>query len=192
MSGLCVREERVLRSDDPRVDGAACKRVNAASMICVPLAHHGQTIGVLKADDCFRIGGDEFAIVMPGTNEEEATIAATRIAEEIRAAAFGEDEISASFGIATSHDRRRRGSARRRRPGAAGSQGPALQPQRHLGPLDLNGRRGAHGFKVSLRSRIRSISAAKNSASFLHSAASTSMPSDSGYGLPRTSSASSL
>src|SRR5690349_16927965 len=43
LSGLCVREGRVLRSDDtsadPRVDGAACKRVNALSMICVPLIH---------------------------------------------------------------------------------------------------------------------------------------------------------
>jgi diguanylate cyclase (GGDEF)-like protein len=219
MSGLCVREGKVLRSDDtsddPRVDGAACQRVNAASMICVPLSHHGQTIGVLKvyspqvqhfdevdvetlellteliaahlshanlfeaesresrhdaltglpnrrafeerlpvelaraarsgpvslclldldgfkgvndrlghpagdevlrqvarilgdsrlADDCFRIGGDEFAIVMPGTNEDEAAIAADRIAEEIHAAGLGEGGISASFGIATSHDR---------------------------------------------------------------------------------------
>lgn len=219
MSGLCVREERVLRSDDtsedPRVDDAACRRVNAASMLCVPLAHRGETVGVLKvysphahhfddvdvetlelltelisahlshanlyeaesresrhdaltglpnrrafeerlpvelaraarsgpvslclldldgfkgvndrlghpagdevlrqvgrilersrlADDGFRIGGDEFAILMPGTDEDEATIAATRLAEEIRAAALGEGEISASFGIATSRDR---------------------------------------------------------------------------------------
>jgi diguanylate cyclase (GGDEF)-like protein len=219
MSGLCVREARVLRSDDtsadPRVDAAACKRVNAASMICVPLAHQGETIGVLKvysprahhfddgdvetlelltgliaahlshanlfeaesresrrdaltglpnrrafeerlpvelaraarsgpvslclldldgfkavndhlghpagdevlrevgrvlegsrlADDCFRIGGDEFALLMPGTDAEEATVAAVRIAEEIRAAGLGEGEISASFGIGTSVDR---------------------------------------------------------------------------------------
>ena len=219
MSGLCVREEEVLRSDDtssdPRVDGAACKRVNAASMLCVPLAHQDETIGVLKvyspetnhfdetdvetlelltdlisahlshanlfeaetlesrrdaltglpnrrafeerlpvelaraartgpvslclldldgfkgvndrlghpagdevlrdvgrildgarlADDCFRIGGDEFALLMPGTNGEEAYIAATRIAEEIRSAGLGAGKISASFGLATSIDR---------------------------------------------------------------------------------------
>ena len=218
MSGLCVREEEVLRSDDtgkdPRVDGAACKRVNAVSMLCVPLAHHDETIGVLKvyapeanhfddtdvetlellsdlisahlshanlfetearenrrdaltglpnrrafeerlpvelaraarsgplslclldldgfkgvndrlghpagdqvlrevgrildgsrlADDCFRIGGDEFALLMPGTDEADALVAATRIAKEIRAAALGQGVISASFGIATRID----------------------------------------------------------------------------------------
>ncbi len=219
LSGLCVREGKVLRSDDtgedPRVDAVACKRVNAASMLCVPLSHNGETIGVLKvyspeahqfdagdvetlemlseliaahlshanlfeaesresrrdaltglpnrrafeerlpvelaraarsgpvslclldldgfkgvndslghpagdevlrqvagilqgsrlADDCFRIGGDEFAILMPGTDEGEARIAATRISEEIRAAALGEGGIGASFGVATSFDR---------------------------------------------------------------------------------------
>lgn len=219
LSGLCVREGKVLRSDDtsddPRVDSAACQRVSAASMLCVPLVHQGETIGVLKvyapeadhfdesdvealemlseliaahlshanlfeaesresrrdaltglpnrrafeerlpvelaraarsgpvslclldldgfkgvndrlghpagdevlrqvaalldasrmADDCFRIGGDEFAILMPGTDEGEARIAATRISEEIRAAALGEGGIGASFGVAASFDR---------------------------------------------------------------------------------------
>jgi diguanylate cyclase (GGDEF)-like protein len=219
LSGLCVSEERVLRSDDtsqdPRVDGAACKRVSAASMICVPLTHRGETVGVLKvyapeahhfddadvetlelltelisahlshanlfeaesresrrdsltglpnrrafeerlpvelaraarsgpvslclldldgfkgvndrlghpagdevlrqvgrilegsrmADDCFRIGGDEFAILMPGTDEEEAAVAAARIAGQIAAAGLGEGDVGASFGIGTSIDR---------------------------------------------------------------------------------------
>ncbi|HYQ77662.1 MAG TPA: sensor domain-containing diguanylate cyclase [Solirubrobacterales bacterium] len=219
LSGLCIREERVLRSDDtsddPRVDGEACKRVSAGSMICVPLAHQGETVGVLKvyapeaehfddgdvetlelltdliaahlshanlfeaearesrrdaltglpnrrafeerlpvemaraarsgpvslclldldgfkgvndrlghpagdevlrqvgqilegsrmADDCFRIGGDEFAILMPGTSEEEAAVAATRIVDEIRGGALGAGGIGASFGIGTSVDR---------------------------------------------------------------------------------------
>jgi diguanylate cyclase len=219
MSGLCVRESEVLRSDDtsddPRVDGVACKRVSAASMICVPLAHKAETVGVLKvyspephhfdeadvealellseliaahlshanlyeaearesrrdaltglpnrrafeerlpvelsrfsrsgrplslclldldgfkgvndrfghpagdevlrevarilassrvADDCFRIGGDEFAIVMPGTAAEEAEIATSRLAETVRAASLGAGEIGVSFGIATSAD----------------------------------------------------------------------------------------
>jgi diguanylate cyclase (GGDEF)-like protein len=218
ISGLCVREEEVLRSDDtskdPRVDGAACRRVDAISMLCVPLAHHDETIGVLKvyspephhfddadvetlellsdlisahlshanlfetearenrrdaltglpnrrafeerlpvelaraarsgpislclldldgfngvnnrlghpagdqvlrevgrlldgsrlADDCFRIGGDEFALLMPGTDEDEALVAAARIAKEIRAAALGHGVVSASFGIATRID----------------------------------------------------------------------------------------
>ncbi|HET9198497.1 MAG TPA: sensor domain-containing diguanylate cyclase [Solirubrobacterales bacterium] len=219
LSGRCVREGEVLRSDDtsrdPRVDAAACKRVSAASMICVPLTHQDETVGVLKvyapeahhfddadvetlellteliaahlshanlfeaesresrrdaltglpnrrafeerlpvelaraarsgpvslclldldgfkrvndrlghpagdevlrqvarilegsrmADDCFRIGGDEFAILMPGTSGEEAAVAATRLAEEICIAALGEGGIGASFGIATSVDR---------------------------------------------------------------------------------------
>jgi diguanylate cyclase (GGDEF)-like protein len=219
LSGLCVREDRVLRSDDtgddPRVDAAACRRVNAASMICVPLAHQGETVGVLKvyspqahhfddgdvetlellseliaahlshanlyeaesresrqdaltglanrrafeerlpvelarfsrsgrplslvlidldgfkgvndrlghpagdevlrqvaallqdsrmADDCFRIGGDEFAILMPGTSPEEAEIAARRLADAVRGAEVGAGEIGASFGIAGSED----------------------------------------------------------------------------------------
>jgi diguanylate cyclase (GGDEF)-like protein len=56
------------------------------------------------ADDCFRIGGDEFAILMPGTTEEEATIAATRIAEAVRDANLADGEIGISFGVATSID----------------------------------------------------------------------------------------
>ena len=198
LSGLCVREGRVLRSDDTRedarVDAEACRRVNAGSMICVPLVHQGQTVGVLKvyspeahhfndhhietlellseliaahlshvslyaveshasrhdaltallnrrafeerlpieaarasrydrplslclldldgfkrvndtlghpagdqvlrsvarildgarvADDCFRIGGDEFAILMPETTADEAGIGASRVAKQV-------------------------------------------------------------------------------------------------------------
>jgi diguanylate cyclase (GGDEF)-like protein len=219
LSGLCVSEGNVLRSDDtdddPRVDAAACRRVNAGSMLCVPLVHHGETVGVLKvyapdahhfddgdvetlellseliaaqlshanlfeaesrdsrsdaltglpnrrafeerlpvelarfsrggrplslclldldgfkgvndrlghpagdevlrqvarilqdsrvADDCFRIGGDEFALLMPGTSEEEARIAAERIAETVRDANLADGKVGISFGIATSVD----------------------------------------------------------------------------------------
>jgi diguanylate cyclase (GGDEF)-like protein len=215
LSGLCVMEGRVLRSDDTsedsRVDPEACRRVNAGSMICVPLAHQGETIGVLKvyapdahhftggdvetleilseliaaqlshashfemkshdsrhdpltglpnrrafeerlavevarssryehpfslclldldgfkgvndrlghpagdevlrsvagildqsrvADDCFRIGGDEFAIVMPETTAKEAGIAAARIAQQVRDARLGDGAIEVSFGVA--------------------------------------------------------------------------------------------
>jgi diguanylate cyclase (GGDEF)-like protein len=217
LSGRCVIEGRVLRSDDtaedPRVDAEACRRVHAASMLCVPLTHQGETVGVLKvyspqahhfdggdvetlellseliaahishanlfeaesdqgrrdsltglpnrrafeerlpielarasrsarpvslclfdldgfkgvndslghpagdevlravagilrdsrlADDCFRIGGDEFAILMPGTTAEEAKIGAERIGAQVRAAALGEGAIGASYGIGTS------------------------------------------------------------------------------------------
>ena len=52
LSGLCVEEGRLLRSDDTasdsRVDAEACRRINAASMICVPLMHRRETVGVLK------------------------------------------------------------------------------------------------------------------------------------------------
>jgi diguanylate cyclase (GGDEF)-like protein len=219
LSGRCVREGRVLRSDDtgtdPRVDAEACRRVNAGSMLCVPLCHRDETVGVLKvysprahqfdaddvetlellsqliaahlshanlyeaasresrrdaltglpnrrafeerlpvelsrasratrpvslclldldgfkgvndrlghpagdevlrsvaqilqgfrlADDCFRVGGDEFAILMPRTSEEEARIAAERIAAEVRGADLGEGEIGVSFGLASGED----------------------------------------------------------------------------------------
>ena len=216
LSGLCVEEGRLLRSDntatDPRVDGEACRRVNAASMICVPLLHRRETVGVLKvysgvpgnfgdgevealelltdliaahishatnfeaageearhdsltglanrrafherlaielsrahrydqplslclldldgfrrvndrlghmagdevlrgvarlidesrvADDAFRIGGDEFAILMPQTEPAEARLAAGRLAERIAAAGLcGELPLGASYGVA--------------------------------------------------------------------------------------------
>jgi len=52
LSGLCIDERRLLRSDDttvdPRVDAEACQRVGAASMICVPLNHRREPVGVLK------------------------------------------------------------------------------------------------------------------------------------------------
>jgi diguanylate cyclase (GGDEF)-like protein len=219
LSGRCVLEGQVLRSDntaeDPRVDAEACRRVHAASMLCVPLAHRGETVGVLKvyspltqhfddgdvetlellseliaahishanlyeaeslrsrrdrltglpnrrafderlgvelaraqrydrpvslclldldgfkgindrlghpagdevlravaqilqasrlADDCFRIGGDEFAILMPETTSESARIAAERLATDIRDASLGDGELGASFGLATGTD----------------------------------------------------------------------------------------
>lgn len=219
LSGRCVLEGQVLRSDstteDPRVDAEACRRVNAASMLCVPLTHREETVGVLKvysplahhfgdrdvetlellseliaahishanlyeaealrsrrdrltglpnrrafderlqvelaraqrhdqplslclldldgfkgindhlghpagdevlravarilqasrlADDCFRIGGDEFAILMPETTPEAARIAAERIAADIRDADLGDGDLGASFGIATGTD----------------------------------------------------------------------------------------
>jgi diguanylate cyclase (GGDEF)-like protein len=215
LSGLCVRQGEVLRSDDtatdPRVDADACRRVNAGSMLCVPLFHGSETIGVLKvyapgaghfdeddvetlqllsqliaarishgnlyegefhdnrhdaltalpnrrafeerlpvevarasrhqrplalclldldgfkgvndrlghpagdqvlrgvarildssrvADDCFRIGGDEFAILMPETSRDEAVAAAERIVSRVREAGLGEGTVGASFGVA--------------------------------------------------------------------------------------------
>ena len=216
LSGLCVSEGRLLRSDDtavdPRVDGEACGRVGAASMICAPLAYRREMVGVLKvysgvphnfsdhdvevlelltdliaahvshathfevaahdvrhdsltglanrrafqerlaveiaranryqqplslclldldgfrrlnadlghtvgdqvlravarlidesrvADDAFRIGGDEFAILMPHTEPPQARHAAERLAGRIAAADLGGAcAIGASFGVA--------------------------------------------------------------------------------------------
>jgi diguanylate cyclase (GGDEF)-like protein len=215
LSGLCVAEGRVLHSDDtsadPRVDAEACRRVKARSMLCVPLVHRGQTIGVLKvyspaagnfsdddvetlellsaliaahmshaslftaeahgsrhdpltgllnrrayeerlpveisrasrygwplslclldldgfkavndthghpagdevlrrvaalidesrlADDGFRIGGDEFAILMPKTCREDAALVATRLCSSIGEIEVAGDSIGASFGLA--------------------------------------------------------------------------------------------
>jgi len=220
LSGRSVIEGCVLRSDDTgddeRVDAEACRRVNACSMICVPLFHKDETVGVLKvyapevhhfddgdvealellseliaahlshanlyeaesrdsrrdaltglpnrrafqerlpielaraarserplalvlfdldgfkgvndrlghpagdevlrdvarildearaADDCFRIGGDEFAILMPETEAIYARTAAERIAEAVRSAKLGDGMIGASYGIAASTNR---------------------------------------------------------------------------------------
>ncbi len=215
LSGLCLTEGRVLRSDDTRndsrLDPEAWGRFNAGSMICVPLVHRGEPVGVLKvhspeafhfddgdvetlellseliaahltkaglneieshdsrhdsltalpnrrafeerlavevarssryqhpfslclldlngldgvnerlghaagdevlrsvarildesrvADDCFRIGGDQFAIVMPETTRKEAGIAAARIAGRVRDATLGDGAIDISLGVA--------------------------------------------------------------------------------------------
>ncbi|MFP5389705.1 MAG: diguanylate cyclase [Thermoleophilia bacterium] len=215
LSGLCVREQRVLRSDDtagdPRVDCEACRRVNARSMLCVPLVHGGETVGVLKvysprarnfgdedvetlellseliaahmshaslfaaevhggrhdaltgllnrrayeerlpveiarasryawplslclldldgfkqindslghpagdralqqvaalidesrlADDGFRIGGDEFALLMPKTCAEDAELAAARLSRAIGEIGMSDGSLGASFGVA--------------------------------------------------------------------------------------------
>src|ERR1700746_1168236 len=52
LSGRSVIEGRVSASDAPatddRVDAEACRQVHAGSMICVPLSHQGETVGVLK------------------------------------------------------------------------------------------------------------------------------------------------
>src|SRR3954469_10890260 len=52
LSGLCITERIVLQAGDTatddRVDRAACQRVGVASMVCVPLVHDGEPVGVLK------------------------------------------------------------------------------------------------------------------------------------------------
>lgn len=219
LSGLCVREGRVLRSDDtasdPRVDPEACRRVRARSMLCVPLVHQGETVGVLKvyspdagnfddgdvetlellseliaahmshaslfaaevhggrhdaltgllnrrayeerlpveiarasryawplslclldlngfkkindtlghpagdqalrqiaalldesrlADDAFRIGGDEFAVLMPKTCQSDAELGAARLCMDIAGIGMSDGSLGASFGVAEGAD----------------------------------------------------------------------------------------
>jgi len=52
LSGLCVAEGRILQctdsETDDRVDREACRRVGLRSMLCVPLRHLDDTVGVLK------------------------------------------------------------------------------------------------------------------------------------------------
>jgi GGDEF domain-containing protein len=60
MSGLCVEMGVPLKSDDTqsdsRVNAEACRRVGAASMVCVPLFDGTRAIGVLKV-----VGATPFA-----------------------------------------------------------------------------------------------------------------------------------
>jgi diguanylate cyclase (GGDEF)-like protein len=214
LSGLSLKLNETLycadSSADPRVDGEASRRVGAGSMICVPLRHGGEVVGVLKvyaatahafdqssvevlellagmvaahisnaarfealthesrhdvltglanrrayderlateaararrfrqplslalldldgfktvndelghpagdaalvevaavlagsrtSDDAFRIGGDEFALLMPKTDREQARVAARRIMQKIESAQICEGRISASVGV---------------------------------------------------------------------------------------------
>jgi diguanylate cyclase (GGDEF)-like protein len=53
LGGHCLAERKVLRSDDcatdPRVDAATCHQIGARSILCVPLIHNGEVLGVLSA-----------------------------------------------------------------------------------------------------------------------------------------------
>lgn len=67
LSGLAVRSAAPLSCEDseidPRVDREACRRVGAASMICVPLHRGEETLGVLKVSSktraAFSVGDAE-------------------------------------------------------------------------------------------------------------------------------------
>jgi diguanylate cyclase (GGDEF)-like protein len=52
-------------------------------------------------DDAFRIGGDEFALLMPETWLEGAKVAATRVVTAIEDADLGRATVSACFGVAS-------------------------------------------------------------------------------------------
>ena len=55
LSGLCISRGEVLYCEDAatdeRVDAEACRQVGAVSIVCVPLSHEQQTVGVLKVYD---------------------------------------------------------------------------------------------------------------------------------------------
>jgi diguanylate cyclase (GGDEF)-like protein len=51
-------------------------------------------------DDAFRIGGDEFAVLMPETPLEGGKIAGERLVDAIAEARLGDGGVSASFGVA--------------------------------------------------------------------------------------------
>ena len=70
----------------------------------------GDTVlqGVAKAidssrltDDAFRIGGDEFALLMPETRLDGAEIAATRVVKAIEEAALVDGKVTACYGVAS-------------------------------------------------------------------------------------------
>jgi diguanylate cyclase (GGDEF)-like protein len=52
------------------------------------------------ADDSFRIGGDEFAMLMPKTCAEDAELAAARLSKEISEIGMSDGSLGASFGVA--------------------------------------------------------------------------------------------
>ncbi len=62
LSGHALRTRSTVRCDDTqaddRVDRAACRRVGAASMVCVPLVQRSEPIGVLKVASA-RVGAFE-------------------------------------------------------------------------------------------------------------------------------------
>jgi PAS domain S-box-containing protein len=53
LSGLAVREKSIVRCEDtetdPRVDGAACRRIGIRSMIIAPITEDGAAVGALKS-----------------------------------------------------------------------------------------------------------------------------------------------
>ena len=59
------------------------------------------TSALRTADAAFRIGGDEFALILPETGDDEARAAVDRVGEAMTAAFAARDEaLAAGFGVA--------------------------------------------------------------------------------------------
>ena len=107
--------------------------------------------GLRRADAAYRIGGDEFALLLPETSADHATAVVERISDAMSAAFTGNMAgLEASFGIAVcpaagchpagALPRRRRGDVRRQAPRpSAGAATPRLI-DRGLAPLLCAGR----------------------------------------------------
>jgi diguanylate cyclase (GGDEF)-like protein len=56
--------------------------------------------GTRDADECFRVGGDEFAILLPATSLEGARVVADRVADDIAAGTASVGRVTATAGVA--------------------------------------------------------------------------------------------
>lgn len=106
LSGLAVRTGETLYCEDSatdrRVDGAACRTVDAVSMVCVPLRRAGQPFGVLKvtarlpqafsADDVATLAKlAQFISIAVGAVSDISRVAAELLDDETLARAWSDD-----------------------------------------------------------------------------------------------------
>jgi EAL domain-containing protein (putative c-di-GMP-specific phosphodiesterase class I) len=91
LSGQAVLRSMTLRCDDAttdeRVDRAACMKVGAISMICVPLLYHAAPVGVLKVSSSRKFAFDDDDVATLGALATFITTAITTASEMARATA---------------------------------------------------------------------------------------------------------
>jgi PAS domain S-box-containing protein len=91
LSGLCSRENHLLysrdTSNDPRVDGQACKRVEATSMVVAPLLYQAEVAGVVKlmASETDAFSGEDIETLERITSLVASGMAHQRVFAENRA-----------------------------------------------------------------------------------------------------------